>query len=333
MMNKALISSVTLQDISNEAGVSVSVVSRALSFNEKEYSRVANTTRKEIKRIADRLGFRRNRTAEFLRRGRTGTIGVFLPKRPNRLIADEVIGMAQRANELGFPLSLHFSLSPDEYRQFIHLTTKDANSGIITYFENVQTEHRDILKRYIDHGGKVVSLTGREYDPDVPIVSIDNEYGGKIVAEHLLKKKCRSYATIGEFDSRAAAFHQKIEESECKGEYLDEWDTTLVEYIQKKRRGGESAFPLGIFVVADKIAMKALRTLREIGIEVGKDIFLVGYDNLYPTECTDPPLTTVHQPFREQGELAIKTVVDAIYGKEVPLVQTIKPYMIVRESG
>jgi len=78
--------------------------------------------------------------------------------------------------------------------------------------------------------------------------------------------------------------------------------------------------------------MRIIRACHAGGIRVGRDLLLVGYDNLELTDQTDPPLTTIHQPFYELGLISIRKLVSVIYGKP-EADETVRPWLVVRESA
>ncbi|MFO7535980.1 MAG: LacI family DNA-binding transcriptional regulator [Kiritimatiellia bacterium] len=95
---------VTLKHIAEQAGVTVSVVSRALNARPDKPARVAPETKRRIEDVARALGFRRNRAAEFLKRGKSPVIQVCLPPRANERTADPVMGIADAAESEDFSL-------------------------------------------------------------------------------------------------------------------------------------------------------------------------------------------------------------------------------------
>ena len=66
-------------------------------------------------------------------------------------------------------------------------------------------------------------------------------------------------------------------------------------------------------------------------LELGKDIFLVGFDDIFYSRISVPSLTTVHQPTRNEGHIAVKKMINMIFGKTEQS-ETLKPFLAVRES-
>lgn len=110
---------VKLADIARAAGCSITAVSRVMNPGDPSSARVSDETRKRVLYTARELGYQPNRNAEFLKRGRTPEIGVFLREYNNNLILDIVEGCSAAVAENGFSLSFYFNLAPDNYSTFL----------------------------------------------------------------------------------------------------------------------------------------------------------------------------------------------------------------------
>ena len=97
-------------------------------------------------------------------------------------------------------------------------------------------------------------------------------------------------------------------------------------------RSTGSAKPVGIFADSDAMALRIIRSLRGAGLAIGSDALVVGYDDLELAAAADPPLTTIHQPFREEGRLAARKLINLIYG-ETEQSALISPRLVARDSG
>ena len=91
-------------------------------------------------------------------------------------------------------------------------------------------------------------------------------------------------------------------------------------------------FPIGIFASSDNIALKVMRVMRKLSLLIGREALLIGYDDLFLTDEMDPPLTTIHQPFRDEGRTAVRKIINMINGKQESSIM-IKPSLIIRETA
>lgn len=322
----------TLKDIAGKTGFSVPVVSRALNPRPDQNARVAPETQKLLLKVAHEMGFRRNRMAEFMRRGGLPTVGVFLPAVANRLVADLVFGVSEALAEEDFPMQIGFDNYVEGFRKFISYNVDLAHSGIISYPTLISDP--DVEKEvaaYRSKGGKIVLLNTTTRLDGVPVISIDDQKGGHLAAERLLARHCGRFAFYGTMAGRRKGFLQSLSKCGCMAREFGSgpyWLKAVVEFCAKASR----ARPVGIFADTDLRALRILGALSETRFKVGRDVLLIGYDDLDFASETTPSLTTLHQPFREEGRLAAHKLIALIGGGKESSV-TIPPQLIIRKSA
>jgi DNA-binding LacI/PurR family transcriptional regulator len=90
--------------------------------------------------------------------------------------------------------------------------------------------------------------------------------------------------------------------------------------------------PTAVFCYNDMSALGALKAIRAAGLRVPGDISIVGFDDLFVAQYTEPPLTTVRQPKRQMGRLAMETLLKLMGGSELKEHIRVPGELIVRES-
>lgn len=90
--------------------------------------------------------------------------------------------------------------------------------------------------------------------------------------------------------------------------------------------------PTAIFAYSDRWAVGCDQAIRAAGLMAGRDVSVVGFDDIVMTEWVDPPLTTVRQPRLEMGRIAIDLLLNVLNGKEAPEVVVVQPDLVVRGS-
>ncbi|MEI8078752.1 MAG: LacI family DNA-binding transcriptional regulator [bacterium] len=331
----------TLSQLAEQLGLSVSVVSRALNDRPDRHARVAPATRERIRATALRLGWQRNRVAEALKRGCTPDLGVFLPPKADRLIADLVIGMAEVAEPARLPLGITFDHGTDAYRRFFTRNAHEPRSGLITYpYLYSSAELSNLARAYRREGGAIVLLNADTREPGVPVVEIDEAAGGRLAARHLLARGCRQLAVAGQFRSRATAFHAAAaaagtavtfvgKNDEVKGQ-----EPALIQLAGKISRWlAAGKKPVGVFAVNDRLALRLIRLALARGIAVGTELLVIGFDDLELAADITPALTTLHQPFRDLGRVAVTTLMQLLEGGHPAPVTRLPPRLIVRETA
>jgi len=320
---------ITIKDIAKEVNLSHSVVSRALNPNPDKNARISQNTKRLVKEKAREMGYQPNRIAEFMRRGRSAAIGVFLPDYSNRLISDLVIGISESANKYGFPLNFYFGLNYESYASFINKNIKNPSSGIISYPYEIEANSRidSLFKTYLSAGGNGILLNTTRQQT-VPVLYMHEEHGSRCAAKCLLKRDCYQYFAAEGFSERIVPFTDYMKEKgeRCRTFKIDK----IVEII--KQLEGQNGSSAGIFATTDKIALLIMKEINNSTLKIGKDIFIVGYDDLELTALIDPPLTTVHQPFKIQGIRAVEKLINMLYGNKEEN-EAVIPYLVKRDTA
>ena len=309
---------ISLKDVAAELDLSVSVVSRALNPSPDANARVAEKTRQRILEACQRLGYRHNRMAEFVKRRRFPGIGVFLPRKANSLIANLIFGISEEAGDKDFPLLIHTGMDEESYRKFMLNNLDLSAGGIITYsvLQYHQPGLQELLQEYCDNGGKVLILndcTAAGYTK----LYMDEYYGGQLAADMLLRAGCRNFFCLGEElceekhsssnsvnQMRYEGFREQLQKhgAECRSVASIE---TLTATLQKTPGSG-------VFAVSDLHALALMQRTEAAGLRAPEDFKLTGYDDM---DWSGPVgLSSIRQPFCEEGRRAAAKIMEMIYG-------------------
>jgi DNA-binding LacI/PurR family transcriptional regulator len=327
----------TIKDIAKELNLSIATVSRALSADKTLRQRVKPGTLKRIDEAASQLEYRRNREAEFMKRRRSPVIGVFLPDFADSLMADLMFGMSKAATNQSFPVRFYPGMNVDDYRNFIRENIAGQSVGIITYplADHRAEEAESDLKHYHQKGGHVLMLNTASSFKNIPVLGIDEFEGGSLAASVLARHVVPHIVIQGNscypLSERLRGFENYFTEKNIgKTTERYDWGDDAGDFLCSviKRHGS-----FGFFATSDRVAMQLFRLLPQLGLEPGKDVPVVGFDDLNTSAFSRPALTTVRQPFRELGELAIEMLTGMFYNRP-PLPRTLmKPELIRRESA
>jgi LacI family transcriptional regulator len=92
--------------------------------------------------------------------------------------------------------------------------------------------------------------------------------------------------------------------------------------------------PTAIVVCNDLMAFGAMSAVQDRGLEVGTDISIIGFDNTPMSAHTHPPLTTVHQPIYQIGNMVCEMLIQRVQGQELEeRHMLLKPELIKRQSS
>ena len=329
---------VSLSDIARDVKLNVSVVSRALSPNPQQNAKVKPETRERILQTAQRLNYVPNRQASFMGRKGNATIFCFMPLTSDRLTADLMYGISEAARSENFPVTFFQGSLNEDFRRFFNELDDRSHSGVISFPSLALSDDlKDMLKLYAQRRNTLVLLNPNtnsskglledEYSSITQVI-MDDAYGGRLAARHLWEQGCSTfcftYLPGQPFRHRLKGFQEFLAE---KGIEVISFDKP--EALKSILAGDEK---VGIYADRDVHALNMLIHLARLGVTPGERVLLVGNDDKQQSRFSEPTLTTVHQPMRKEGAIAVKKLINLIFGG-VEDNEFVKPHLIVRQSS
>ncbi|MBR2439677.1 MAG: LacI family DNA-binding transcriptional regulator [Lentisphaeria bacterium] len=323
-----------LTDIAKKLNLDVSVISRALSQSPENQRRVSPKTRELIQETAKKMNYIPDRSAAFLRQKKAPTILCYLPGYTDRLVGNLVMGISEEATRQKFPVNFFFGNETADFEFFCDALKKIKHSGVITYPPlKMSEEAREELLNYHRNGGHILILNAcsnggirDERFAGIPQLQINDVYGGTLAAKHFLSHGVEIFfreQMLANYESRNRGYEEELKKN---GFYPE--DFTLAAFESAVKSGKKT----GIFAFTDAVAMNLMFLLGERGWKAGKDYFLIGHDNQFLTARMSVSLSTVHQPTREEGILAVQKVIRLTEGNTVED-ELLNPWLVIRESS
>jgi len=335
---------VTIKDVAERAGVSKTAVSFA--FNDP--SRLPKATVQKILEAAQELGYTPHPIARSLSIGRTGVLGLLLPQDiptilENPFFIEFIRGIGQVCDEEGLSLLL----APPVEGSML----KAVNSAIVDGFVVLGLEPQDPVVNILRQRRLPFVMVDCEAPNDVPCVTIDDYRGARAAMMHALDQGHRRIAIVA-FESgkegrwveytgtlrwRLAGY---LEALSSVGLSLDHPHVQILETENSIEGGAEalrrlwqaSSHPTAIMAMSDIIALGVMAAARQHGLEVPRDLSVIGYDDIPEAQRANPALTTVRQPIVEKGKQAAELLVKTLQGEPICEHRTLPTELIVRVS-
>lgn len=298
---------VTLKDVAAATGVSISTVSRVL---DERAPRSRSVTAERVRQVADELGYRRNVFASGLRRGATGTIGVLVPRLTDNVMALMFEAIEREARSRGsFAIVATSGDDPaDERRAAETLLDRNVDGIILATARLDDTLPASLRERALPHA--LVLRT----DGSSSAALGDDEAGGYFAVRHLLDLGHRDIAVITgpEFTSsardRVAGARRALAEADV--DLPDERIMFIGYGIESGAAAARHLFasgslPTAIFAANDNLAMGVIAAAAERGLVIGRDISVVGYNDIPLAALLPVPLTSVRTPFAQIATSAL----------------------------
>ena len=327
---------VSISDVARHAGVSPTTVSHALSGKRK----VSDSVREKVRQAMAELDYVPTRAAQSLALGKTSVLALVVPDIAIEYFAELAKGVESVAMDRGYNMILATTgFDPGRESRYLEMIASRAVDGII-YASGAAVDEK---ARAALTGPLPVILVDEEVDGvSLPTVVSDNEAGGRIVAEHLLGLGHRSALEIQGAHApvtsvrRSAGFTDVWRRSggvvtPAEGDYSAESGRAAVDAHAQAFATGEIT---AVFAHNDLMALGAIDGLRARGLEVPRDVSVVGFDDVSISRYSAPPLTTVRQDALELGTRAARTLLDALDAGDalVPGRVGLRVELVVRDS-
>jgi LacI family transcriptional regulator len=325
---------VTLKALAERVGLTPGTISAVLNASEASKA-IPQHTQDRILLAARELNYQPNFFARTLRSKRTYTVGVIAQEIGDAYSGPIISGIESylRDRNYFFLTGIHRH-DPKLFDQYSQLLLRRGVEGFITIDLNLP--HSLPLP--------TVAIAGHRRYGGVTNIVLDHRRAAELAISHLLELGHERIAFMR--GNPASSDSETRWQNICA--VADDLDVKVRPELKLQIETEESSPELGygitkrllasgekftaLFAYNDLAAIGAIRAIREAGLEVPTDVSVVGFDDIEAANYHSPTLTTVRQPLKEMGEIAAKTLMQAIESKRGADEIAIKPQLMVRQS-
>lgn len=303
----------TLKDVAREAGVSIAAVSYSLNGG----GTIGEEVRGRVREVAERLGYRPNRSAQSVRTGRNTTLGLVLPDLRNPYYPALAQSVEHAARQAGYTVVLIDTSGSmeNEIDGMRHLEGQGVAGAIWCRTSNQGSSDDESFAMPV----VVIGAPGLSYDN----VTINDREGGRQVARHLLDMGHKRFGILSGqsvaegMDERKNGFLAELNgKCEIAWQQKSPFSIDLADdVVATLARRDITALMCG----NDMIAIGALRAARQLGIAVPEELSVVGFDDIPWASIVTPALTTVNQPVAEMAAAALTLLLDRLADPHRPV--------------
>lgn len=331
---------VTLREVAKKTGLSVTTVSRALNG----FDDVAADTRAFILATASELGYAPNLNARRLKTQRADALGLILasehPRFSDPFFGELFSGLIEQCAIYGLEFNVTTLKSSEN---FADVYLKFIRSRRVDGFVLLRLEREDPRIDLLQTNNFPFVAFGRT-DTNCDFSFVDEDGGHAIgqAVDYLVDLGHTRIAYLGEPDKLYKSHQRRLGYLNRLASHQLPCDPTLIfegNFRQRSGRAGAHHLltlehpPTAIVAANDLLALGAMRGAQELGMTVGKDVSIIGFDDIMVSELVTPSLTTIHQPAFEMGGMLCKHLVTVINGEASSPPQTIfQPTLVVRKS-
>nr|WP_318383702.1 ribose operon transcriptional repressor RbsR [uncultured Enterobacter sp.] len=306
----------TMKDVARLAGVSTSTVSHVI--NKDRF--VSEAVTEKVDAAIKSLNYAPSALARSLKLNQTRTIGMLITASTNPFYSELVRGVERSCFERGYSLVL-CNTEGDEDRMNSNLETlmQKRVDGLLLLCTETHQPSLEIIQRYPSI--PTVMMDWAPFDGYSDLIQDNSLLGGDMATQHLIDKGHTRIACItGPLDKTPSRLRlEGYREAMARaGLTVRDGDEIVGDF---EFSGGYEAMqallaqthrPQAVFISNDAMAFGAYQALYQAGLKVPQDIAIVGYDDIELARFMTPPLTTIHQPKDELGELAIDVLIHRI---------------------
>jgi len=322
----------TIKDVAEISGVTVTTVSRVL--NNRGY--ISEKTRQRVNAAMKELDYQPNEIARALFRRKSNLIGLIVPDVAHPFFAELTSSIEYYAYKNGYKILICNSHGDSvKEKDYIEMLKRNQVDGII------MGSHTLEISEYLNLGRPIVSID-RCLADNIPYIASDNYNGGFLATKLLIEKGCKKLAHISgplalntpankrcqSFIDVASKSHIEhvVVETKLNSFEIEEYENLIYKLFTDHPEVD------GIFASSDIIAACVMNISDKLGKKIPKDIKVVGYDDINMASLLVPSLTTIRQPIKEMGEMAIKLIIDLLEKKTINMGNILPVNLINRKT-
>ena len=326
----------TILDVAKLAGVSTATVSRVINSPEA----VREETRDKVTEAMKLCNYKYNALARGFVTKQSNTIGLIIPTINNPVFAESTRGVQDYADRNNIQVLLgntYYQYKQEE--KLVETFREKQVDGLIITTTNPRGA---VLKTLVDEEIPFVLLYSTIKKGPMTVVGVDNFRGGYRATEHLVKLGHRRIGMVaGRFSISDRSFHRWHGYRQCLKNNKISYDKALLIQTDYSLTGGRDAVkkllslkdpPTAFFCSNDFLALGAMKGARELGLQLPRDLSIVGFDDIRIASYVIPELTTIRQPAYDIGKLGADLLFQRIGGRMKPVHKMLDLSLIVRES-
>ncbi len=326
---------IRMKDLAAQLGLSQTTVSHVLSGRHEEF-RISAKTVARVKQIAEKLDYRSNALAKSLRDRRSYSVGLVVEDLSNPFWTGLAIGAELEAEKHGYTLIVTNTGGDVERERRALMLLRDGRVDglLLPPFARIDRDLTALHKERLPF----VQIDRALARLEVPCVRTDHALGSHMVVEALVRRGHRRIAfllgptDIQPYRLRLAGFKDALAQHKLA-------PAAIIQVPEGTAEAGQAAVaeelrkgPRFSALYAGNIwlTVGTLRAVREAGLQVPKDLEIVGFDDIALADLLRYPITTVVQDVATIGREAFKQFVELQAGRSVPDEVLIPPRLEVR---
>lgn len=327
--------SVTIKDIAEIAGVSHTTVSRALNNS----SLIKDETKTTIQEIAQTLGYVPDRNARALVNAKSNNIGLFFSSitegTSSSFFQAIVVGVSRETNN-NYNLVIN---AIDRYKNYNEINKKSYD-GIILVSQSQKDD--TFIREMVEKEIPIVVINRNVQNIDVINILSDDEAGVYDGISQLIKSGHKQIAFIQGKDNFESSKLRQLGYTRALSDYKIDLQEQYIVPGNYTIDGGYQGmikllqlenYPTAVFCANDDMAIGAVKAIHEVGLEIPKDISIMGFDDSLFSQYMTPPLTTIKRPMGDISRTGIKLLFKLMREEDIEIKKIYKPTTLINRQS
>ena len=298
-----------LKELAGKLGVSLSTVSKAL----RDSYEIGADTKKRVREMAEKMGYRANPYAGHLHTHKSKTIAIIVPEITNNFFIQAIGGAESIARDNDYHILIYVTRDSFEQEEGIlkHLQNGRVDGVIMSLSRTTKTY--DHINELMQFKIPVVFFDRICHEIETAKVITDDFASGFNATEHLIQNGCRNIAflsiseTLSIDNKRKQGYLEALAKHDipvndsfiirCNGDEKANYKK-IRQLLQEKKR------PDGVFASVEKLALSTYYVCIDLKLKIPADLKVICFSNLRTAPLLNPSLTTITQPAFEMGKQA-----------------------------
>lgn len=332
----------TIYDIAKKLNISAATVSRALNKNPK----ISESTCQLVAETAAKMNYKQNRLALALKSGKSGNIGVIVPRIDTNFFGSVIRGIEEELHPHKYNVIM-CQTHEDETREIENINTLlDAQvDGIFISITNESKKNEKVIHSVLEKNVPLLFFDRKKNINGVSSVTIDDFKGGYMATQHLIDQGCKRIAhfcgdqSLEIYENRFNGYQQALLDNGLlfNKEYVIQSRSNLDEGAAAARKLLSLPVPPdAIFSASDFAALGAIQELKTKGVDIPKDFCVVGFGNEPFTKFMELSITSVDQAPLKMGEMVAKVFLEQTNNSDEFKIEkkiVLNPVLHIRKSS
>ncbi|WP_160299966.1 LacI family DNA-binding transcriptional regulator [Devosia geojensis] len=337
---------ITIKDVARRANVSIATVSRVVNG----YAHVRPELREAVAKAIEELGYRPNGLASSFRTQQSNVVGVLLRQQRTPFSSALAYAIETTMFDEGYRVLLcSTNGDPDREQAYLATMLEMRAQGVIVRPSGAASRTVRQVEMLRERGISVAFVDMKPRIAAVSAVLCDNFSGGYEGMRHLIELGHRRIGVVagriaqkgGASDvgsERVRGIRQAARDlaSDVEIVFCAPFEATAS--FEIGREAGAELISAGrgltaIFATTDMLALGVMHSAHAMGIELPRDLSILGYDGVLESAVTFPTLSTIAQPIHEMGQIAARTLIDHMRGVSTAPRQVVLENTLIRRDS